>query len=64
MAHQRGKIVFTGDFWEYFFKALLLLFASAITFGVLVPYWIYWNVRYFAANVEIEIPDDPAAVRR
>ena len=56
MPDRRAKIVFVGDFWEYFFKALLLLILSAITFGVLVPYWVYWNVQYFARNIEIELP--------
>lgn len=57
MPQRRAKIVFVGDFWEYFFKALGLLVASGITLGILVPYWIYWNVRYFARNLEIELPD-------
>lgn len=56
MYQHRARLVYVGDFWDYFVKALLLLIASAITFGILIPYWIYWNVRYFARNFEIELP--------
>ena len=64
MSLHRAKIVFVGDFWEYYFKALLLLFVSAFTLGILIPYWIYWNVRYFSRHLEIELPDSGVLVKK
>ena len=37
--HSRGRIVFTGNFWEYFILSLGLLVLSVITFGIVLPYW-------------------------
>ena len=51
----RGKIVFTGNFWEYFLISLGLLVLSVITFGILLPYWMYWQYKYFFAHMEIEL---------
>ena len=42
----RGRIIFTGNFWEYFIQSLGLL---------VLPYWTYWQFKYFFANMEIEI---------
>ncbi len=54
---KRGKIVFTGNFWEYFLISLGLGVLSLLTFGTLLPYWIYWSANYFFDRLEIEIPD-------
>ena len=51
----RGKIVFTGNFWEYFLTSLGLLVLSVLTLGILFPYWTYWQYKYFFANMEIEL---------
>ena len=54
---RRGKIVFTGNFWEYFLISLGLGILSVLTFGILLPYWVYWSVKYFFDRLEIEILD-------
>ncbi len=54
---KRGKIVFTGKFWEYFLISLGLGVLSLLTFGTLLPYWIYWSANYFFDRLEIEIPE-------
>lgn len=51
----RGRIIFTGNFWEYFLMAIGLLVLSVITVGLLLPYFIYWQVKYFFTHMEIEI---------
>ncbi len=51
----RGRIIFTGNFWEYFIMSLGLLVLSVITLGIVLPYWTYWQFKYFFANMEIEI---------
>ena len=51
----RGRIVFTGNFWEYFLISLGLLVLSVITFRILLPYWMYWQYKYFFAHMEIEL---------
>jgi uncharacterized membrane protein YjgN (DUF898 family) len=57
----KGKIVFTGHFLEYFIMSLGLLLLCVITFGIALPYYAYWNFKYFFSNMEIEI--DPSAIR-
>lgn len=52
---RRGRIIFTGNFWEYFFLSLLLLALSVLTLGLLLPYWAYWSLKYFFTQLEIEI---------
>ncbi len=54
----KGKIVFTGSFWEFFFTSLGLLVLSIITCGLLLPYLIYWQFKYFFNRMEIEIYDN------
>ena len=44
---QKGKIVFVGNFWEYFGLSIALLILSIITFGIALPYWVYWSFKYF-----------------
>ena len=51
------KIVFTGNFWEYFLISLGLGILSVVTFGILLPYWVYWSVKYFFDRLAIEITD-------
>ena len=48
-----GKIVFTGHFFEYFLKCLLLWILSILTLGLLLPYLFYWNFKYFFTRMEI-----------
>jgi uncharacterized membrane protein YjgN (DUF898 family) len=50
-----GRIIFTGNFWEYFFLSLLLLVLSVLTLGLLLPYWAYWSLKYFFTRLQIEI---------
>jgi len=50
----KGKIIFTGNFGEYFISSLGLLVLSFITFGILLPYFIYWQYKYFVAHLEME----------
>ncbi len=54
----KGKIVFTGNFWEFFFISIGLLVLSVITFGLLIPYFVYWQFKYFFNHMEIEIYDN------
>lgn len=54
---KRGKIIFTGGFWEYFIMSLGLAVLSIISLGLLLPYYIYWNYKYFFTHMEIELPD-------
>lgn len=44
---------FTGSFIDYFFSSLLLLFLSVVTFGIMLPYWVYWSFKYFFTKLEI-----------
>lgn len=48
------KVNFTGNFWEYIFIGILLLIGSIVTFGLLLPYFVYWNVEYFFTHMEID----------
>ena len=52
----RAKIIFTGNFIEYFVVFLILFVLSVVTFGLVFPYLIYWSVKYFFTRMEIEIP--------
>jgi uncharacterized membrane protein YjgN (DUF898 family) len=52
---KKGKIVFVGSFADYFIKSVGLMALTAITFGLLLPYFIYWQAKYFADNLEIEM---------
>ena len=51
----KGKIIFTGSFGDYFFTSLGLLVVSILTFGILIPYWVYWQYKYFFDHLEIEM---------
>jgi uncharacterized membrane protein YjgN (DUF898 family) len=48
------KIIFTGSFVEYFLMNLGLTVLSMFTFGLAFFYQAYWNMKYFASNLEIE----------
>jgi hypothetical protein len=50
----KGKIIFTGNFGEFFIAALGLIVLSCITLGIALPYFIYWQYKYFVSNLEIE----------
>lgn len=50
-----GKIVFVGHFWDYFFKSLALLLLTIITAGLLLPYFVWWHLKYFFDHMEIEL---------
>lgn len=52
---QRGRIIFTGNFVDYFIKSLLLLLLCVVTFGLAIPYYAYWTFKYFFTNMEIEL---------
>lgn len=54
---KKGKIVFTGNFWEYFVISLGLLVLSIFTFGLLLPYYFYWIIKYFFTRMELVIDD-------
>ncbi len=47
------KIKFTGSFGEYFIMSLGLMLLSIITFGLAIPYWMYWSLKYFFTRLEI-----------
>ncbi len=51
----KGRIIFTGTFWGYFFTAIGLLVLSIITLGLFLPYYMYWSLKYFFEKLEIEI---------
>ena len=55
----KGKIIFVGNFWEYFGLSIALLLLSVITFGIVLPYWVYWSFKYFFGKLEIEIYSGP-----
>ena len=38
---RQGKIIFKGNFFEYFFISLGLWVLSIITLGIMLPYWVY-----------------------
>ncbi len=60
---KRGKIVFTGNFREYFLISLGLGILSLLTAGILPPCWVYWSAKYFFDRLEIEIPDSSTNAR-
>jgi uncharacterized membrane protein YjgN (DUF898 family) len=50
----RKKVTFTGGFGEYFMMSLGLGLLSIITFGIALPYWVYWSFKYFFSRMEFE----------
>lgn len=62
----KGKVVFTGNFWEFFFTSLGLLILSILTLGILIPYYMYWQYKYFFTHLEIKFVKEtvvPAATK-
>ncbi|MEQ8474789.1 MAG: hypothetical protein RIB54_01035 [Fulvivirga sp.] len=49
----KQRINFTGGFGEYFIMSLGLLLLSVITFGLALPYWVYWSYKYFFTKLAI-----------
>jgi uncharacterized membrane protein YjgN (DUF898 family) len=47
------KIKFTGSFGEYFIMSIGLFILSIITFGLALPYWIYWSYKYFFTRMQV-----------
>jgi uncharacterized membrane protein YjgN (DUF898 family) len=50
----KGKIVFTGNFWEFFFGSLGFGVLCILTLGLLLPLGFYWQVTYFINHMEVE----------
>jgi uncharacterized membrane protein YjgN (DUF898 family) len=48
------KVIFTGEFWDYFLKTLGLLVLTICTLGILVPYLAWWQTKYFVTHLEVE----------
>ena len=67
MTMQRGRIIFTGSFWGYAIKGLLILILMLIlsipTLGLSLMYIPYWSIKYFFAHMEIELPQ-PATLEK
>lgn len=53
----KGKLVFKGNFRAFFLVATGLTVLSIVTFGLFLPYMIYWQVKYFASHIEVEMAD-------
>ena len=54
----KGKVVFRGNFWEFFLIFLSLMILSILTLGLLLPYLFYWQFKYFFTHMELEIYDN------
>lgn len=54
----KAKIEFTGNFGEFFIMSLGLLVLTFITFGIMFPYYVYWQYKYFVSHLEIELPNN------
>ena len=50
----RYRLRFTGSFGDYFLKSLGLLVLSIFTLGLAIPYWMYWQWKYFFDHMEME----------
>ena len=51
----KGRIIFTGNFWEYFFTFLGIAILTIVTFGILLPYLVYWSQKWFFQHLDLEI---------
>ncbi len=51
---KRRKVYFTGNFIDYFLKAVGLFVLCILTLGILTPYYFYWTAKYFVNNLEVE----------
>lgn len=54
MNNNNANIVFTGNFWNYFGISILLYIGTVATLGILMPYAVYWQFKYFVSNLEIQ----------
>jgi uncharacterized membrane protein YjgN (DUF898 family) len=50
-----GRIIFTGDFWNYFWMSLFLGILTILTLGLLLPYVVYWQFKYFFVHMQIQM---------
>ena len=48
------KFHFTGSFGHFFIYALGLFILSVFSFGIVLPYFIYWINKYFFSNLELD----------
>ncbi len=53
--HSIGRVVFKGSFGEFFCMSLGLIVLTICTFGILLPYFIYWQSKFFFEHLELEI---------
>lgn len=47
------RMKFTGEGLTFVLMNLGLGLLVGITFGLMLPYWIYWNVKYIVNNIEV-----------
>ncbi len=50
-----GKVRFTGSFWDFFLRFLVLVILTIFTLGLLAPYLAYWQMKYFVTHLEIDV---------
>jgi len=55
---RKGKIKFVGNFWDYFIKSLGMSLLVILTLGIALPYYWYWQQKFFLENLEIEIENE------
>ncbi len=48
-----NKVNYTGNFLHWFLYNLLWSLVTIITFGIFLPYQIYWNQKYFFSHLEV-----------
>lgn len=48
------KFNFTGSFGHFFIYAFGLFVLSVFSFGLVLPYFIFWLNKYFFSNLELE----------
>jgi len=39
---------------DHFIKSIGLIVLCFLTIGILIPYFVYWNAKYFVDHLEIE----------
>jgi len=52
-----GKVIFTGNFWEYFGYSIFLFILCIFTLGLALPYTVYWHMKYFFTKLTVEFMD-------
>lgn len=48
------KYKFNGNGFTFTLMNLGLALLVGFTFGLLSPYWLFWNVKYIIENVEVQ----------